>query len=246
MSLDLISSDLATIANEPRVQDLRLAEALGFDRPRVIRELIERNRPEIEGYGGLPCRTANPGALGGRPGREYHLNEPQALLICMFSRTPNAAAVRKNLIEVFMQWRRERQGVARTIEDRVDRLEAIVDGRYALALARELEKPTADGMHLGPTDLRICASALRACSRPMPAPSSQRAPSRWVDQIVARRIEAAGHAGIRRSALTHEIGGAANLDAGLDPLIRSGAVRVFYEQNPRGGPLARRYVSAGL
>jgi hypothetical protein len=46
---------------EPRVLDLRLAELLEFERPRVIRELIKRNAAELERYGGLPCHAANPG-----------------------------------------------------------------------------------------------------------------------------------------------------------------------------------------
>ena len=75
-------------ACEPRVLDLRLAERLEFERPRVIRELITRNQPELETLGGLPCHTANPGAQGGRPGTEYWLNEAQAILICMRSDAP--------------------------------------------------------------------------------------------------------------------------------------------------------------
>ena len=60
--------------------------------PRVIRELIERNKSELERYGVLPCHTANSAdALGrGRPGVEYWLNEDQALLICMRSDAPVA------------------------------------------------------------------------------------------------------------------------------------------------------------
>lgn len=36
----------------------------------------------------------------------YYLNEEQALLICMFSRTPKAAAVRREVILVFTAGRR--------------------------------------------------------------------------------------------------------------------------------------------
>lgn len=42
---DLIS--ITTINDEPRVLDTDLAEALVMKRPRVIRELIERNREEL-------------------------------------------------------------------------------------------------------------------------------------------------------------------------------------------------------
>jgi len=102
----IISQHIEIISGEPRIEDLRLAELLGFDRPRVVRELIARNLPELQSFGGLPCRTANPGPRGGRPSAAYHLNEGQALVICALSRTPAAAKVRRALIEVFTAWRR--------------------------------------------------------------------------------------------------------------------------------------------
>lgn len=108
MSALLSLSDLNTTVNhEPRVPDLLLAQRLGFDRPRKARDLIERNRVEIETYGPLASIGATTHG-GTRPtaGREFFLNEGQALLICALSRTPKAAEVRRALIEVFMAWRR--------------------------------------------------------------------------------------------------------------------------------------------
>ena len=55
---------------------------------------------ELEAYGNIPYLTEKSGKRG-RPGKAYHLNEAQALLVCKFSRTPTAAAVRKLLIETF-------------------------------------------------------------------------------------------------------------------------------------------------
>ena len=53
------------------------------------------------------CATvAQTSPKGGRPTLEYWLNEAQALLVCMFSRTDQAARVRRELVEVFMAWRR--------------------------------------------------------------------------------------------------------------------------------------------
>lgn len=101
----LTVSDLLTLDGEPRIKDLILAERLGFERPREIRRLIERHRIELQGFGGLRHRNANPGPQGGRPSQDTYLNEAQALLICMFARTPLAAEVRKSVIEVFMAWR---------------------------------------------------------------------------------------------------------------------------------------------
>lgn len=99
------SHSLIAIEGEPRVLDLDLAAWLDFALPRQIRELIARNRDELEAYGGLSCRATNPGNQGGRPGRAYYLNEGQALVICALSRTAKAATVRKALIDVFMAYR---------------------------------------------------------------------------------------------------------------------------------------------
>lgn len=100
-------SDLNTTVNhEPRVLDVLLAERLGMANPRSIREMIEANRAELEGHGGLSAAPTNPGKKGGRPGKAYYLNEGQALVICALSRTANAAAVRHALITVYMEYRR--------------------------------------------------------------------------------------------------------------------------------------------
>ena len=42
--------------NTPRVRDLDIAEWLRYDRPRTIRQLIERNREKLEKFGGIYCR----------------------------------------------------------------------------------------------------------------------------------------------------------------------------------------------
>lgn len=90
---------------EPRARDIDIAEALGFERPRDIRKLIERNIDEIEGLGAL---TRHRGAkIGrGRPEEGYLLNEEQALLASALSSAPNAPAVRAMLIRTFVAWRR--------------------------------------------------------------------------------------------------------------------------------------------
>jgi hypothetical protein len=80
-----------------------VAERLGFTRPRSIRPLIERNRAELESYGPIATRRS-----------DYHkglfdelwLNEAQALLVCLLSRTDKAAEVRRALFELFTAWRR--------------------------------------------------------------------------------------------------------------------------------------------
>ena len=110
MSAALIKlDDLRVLAqgDEPRIQDLKLAEALEYKAAYQIRELINRNRPELERYGGLSCRTINSsGPQGGRPSQEYWPNEAQAILICMRSDAPRAADVRQEVITVYQAWRR--------------------------------------------------------------------------------------------------------------------------------------------
>jgi hypothetical protein len=66
--------------SEPRIQDLRLTEALSFERPRKIHEIINRNIKKLERFGSLSYNTTNSGIKGGRPGREYWPNEKNARL----------------------------------------------------------------------------------------------------------------------------------------------------------------------
>jgi hypothetical protein len=78
-----------------RARDIHLAKRLGMSRPTNIRgELVARYRGELETYGGLHQFNANAGKVG-RPSAGYYLNEQQALLICMFSRTKDAALIRR-------------------------------------------------------------------------------------------------------------------------------------------------------
>lgn len=125
-------SDLQVLDHEPRVQDLRLAESLGFERPRKIREIIERNRPELETFG--TCPTVGH-VVRGNPVTEYWLSEPQALLICMFSRTERAREARRQLIEVFLAWRQGRLVPADPFEAMARRLEAV---ERQIAFQREM------------------------------------------------------------------------------------------------------------
>lgn len=98
---------LSEIDGEPRVRDLDLAERLGFSRPRAIRQIVERNRPEIVGLGSLATQR---GKSRGQEFTEYHLNEEQALLVAVLSNAPHAAAVRAMLIRTFVSYRRGQIG----------------------------------------------------------------------------------------------------------------------------------------
>lgn len=103
---DLTLTDISVFNGEPTILDLRLAELLGFNRPRDIRDLIKRNIEELKQYGEVCGTIPQTSPQGGRPGTEYHLNEGQALLIASLSKTEKAAAVRFMIITVFLEWRR--------------------------------------------------------------------------------------------------------------------------------------------
>ena len=106
-ALALSTADLRIISGEPRVKDLRLGQVLGFARQRKVRTVIVRHQRELESYGGLAPQV---GASISGKGRtmdnlEFHLNEEQALLVCMFARTNEAADVRRQIVKVFMAYR---------------------------------------------------------------------------------------------------------------------------------------------
>ena len=105
---DLTTQHVDAIDGEPRILDLTLAERLGFTRPRTIRQLIERNRSELERYGVIAARCRD---YQNWHFIEYWLNQIQALLVCLFSRTERAVEVREAVITVFTRWRRARRVV---------------------------------------------------------------------------------------------------------------------------------------
>lgn len=95
-------SDLdTTISDEPRVLDLRLAEALGFTDRHMIRALIRRHMKTLRTLGEVVSRRKKPTAKGGRTGTEYWLNEEQALFITAKSDTERAALVTLDMVRVF-------------------------------------------------------------------------------------------------------------------------------------------------
>lgn len=96
----------------PRVLDIELAERLWVADLHKIRTLIRDNLDELRAFGEVSARRAETTARGGRPGTTYYLNEEQALLVCILSRTERAKQVRAMLIKVFVAWRRGRLHIA--------------------------------------------------------------------------------------------------------------------------------------
>ncbi|AFL75379.1 helix-turn-helix domain-containing protein [Thiocystis violascens] len=97
---------LTPINGEPRIQDLQLAERLGFERPRKIRDLIQRNLEKLSQISVCPTMGQTSGELGGRPTKAYYLNEKQSLFLCMKADTVNAFAVQMEIIDVYSAYRR--------------------------------------------------------------------------------------------------------------------------------------------
>ncbi|MDC0677158.1 hypothetical protein [Sorangium atrum] len=100
--------------DEPLVRDVDLADRLEYERPRKIRELIERHREA----GNLNDSEVRPtvgrtSPQGGRPGTEYWLTEAAALFIVTKSETPTAIAITRELIAVYMAARRSELSAVR-------------------------------------------------------------------------------------------------------------------------------------
>lgn len=92
---------LTPINGEPRVHDLALAERLGFDRPRNIRNIIKRNMAKLLKFGVCSTVKQTHTEAGGRPAEEYYLNQKQAIFVCMKSETEQAFDVQVEIVHVF-------------------------------------------------------------------------------------------------------------------------------------------------
>lgn len=96
---------ISEIEGVPRVRDIDLAEVLGFERPRVIRQLISRNVEALNEFGEVRRMVRRTSGRGGAPADEYWLNEKQALFICTKSEARLAVEITIQMVEVFAGWR---------------------------------------------------------------------------------------------------------------------------------------------
>lgn len=92
---------------DPRLRDTDLAKKLGYERPRDIRELIERmvGEEEIDAphVRRAVRRTSMPrGGDRETEVNEYWLDETQAILVAARSKGPVARQVRQGLVKVFI------------------------------------------------------------------------------------------------------------------------------------------------
>jgi hypothetical protein len=90
---------------EPLVSDEVLAQRLGFDRPRKIKDMIRRHIADGN-INPFAVRTTVGQTSGGRPGTLYCLDEADALFIVTRSETTKAVALTKEMIRVYMLARR--------------------------------------------------------------------------------------------------------------------------------------------
>lgn len=153
---------LTPINGEPRVRDLHLAERLGFDRPRKIRDIIKRNHDKLLNFWGCPTVER---LVEGNQTAEFYLNQRQAIFICMKSETERAFDVQVEIVRVFDAYLNGelKPAVPRSFADAL---------QLAADQARQLEamQPKAEyfdrlmGTH-GTVDLETAAKTLRT-SRP--------------------------------------------------------------------------------
>ncbi|MFG1401995.1 hypothetical protein [Xanthobacter sediminis] len=100
----ITAADLHVQDGVPRVEDLRLADALGFADRHMIRTLIKRHIEALERFGEVSVMRRKPGAKGGRPSTVYSLNEEQAIYITAKSDTHRAAEITVEMVRVFRDY----------------------------------------------------------------------------------------------------------------------------------------------
>lgn len=165
---------------EPRVRDLDAAERLGFKRPRVIRELIERTWPDS--LRPIQRRAVRRRKVRGNGTQEYTVSEywlTEAELLKVIARcsTPIADAILDDMIRVYMAVRRQLATPTRAIKPRRSPVRALPaeGGALSLALSVAVAQDLRDlaltaGMSVEEVLCRIVATsagAARSVSRPV-------------------------------------------------------------------------------
>jgi hypothetical protein len=101
-------TDLVVVpSGEARMTASVLRERLGMFNNQAMTRLIDRNMASVLRFGELIATVAkNPSAQGGRPMKDYLLNEGQALYLSTRSETPVADEVRVGLVMLYMTHRK--------------------------------------------------------------------------------------------------------------------------------------------
>ena len=86
----ITGDEIVAIDGEAYIRDITLGRDLEFDRPRKIKELIDRHMESLLKMGVCPTVGRTSGPQGGRPTEDYYLNRNQAIFIAAKSETPKA------------------------------------------------------------------------------------------------------------------------------------------------------------
>jgi hypothetical protein len=125
MTNSLIALHSISPNDEPRVLDTDLAERLGFERPRAIRQLIQRHTEALGRFG--PIATQR-GVYRGHDFDAYYLNKRQAIFIIQKSDAPNAIELTIEITEVYAAW------LDGSLEPRQQKQQPAIPQDYASAL----------------------------------------------------------------------------------------------------------------
>lgn len=121
---------------EPRMRDIDIAEALGYERQYDIREMINRVSERLAGFGEVVFRSVRKTSKGGRPTKECWLNEHQTFYICTQSKTENAFAITRQIINLFVAWRNGRLNEQPEMPSRLNVSADMMDIKSLVAEAR--------------------------------------------------------------------------------------------------------------
>ena len=116
-TMDLVTiKDISLTHDEPRISDHALARGLGYRSVHEVRKLFNRNRSELETYGEIIIQEEVSSQIdgkpyGGRPKQEYLFTEQQALTLCCFARTSQAALMRGEMVKAFIDAKNSPQGI---------------------------------------------------------------------------------------------------------------------------------------
>ncbi|NKX75002.1 hypothetical protein HGG73_12635 [Rhodobacteraceae bacterium R_SAG3] len=105
--LDLTVQDFN---GEPRMRDVDIAKALGFERPQSVRQLISRCADHLTAFGEMVCCKLQQTSQRGRPGGEYWLNEHQTFYLCTQTDKQSTIEATQQIINVFVEWQHDRFG----------------------------------------------------------------------------------------------------------------------------------------
>lgn len=161
---------------QPRVRDLELAEHLGYERPRKIRDLLR----DLVAAGKLKdsevCTTAGQTSpLGGRPSTEYWLTEAQALKVVAKSETAKADAILDEVIRVFIAVRQAPAALVNVEAQMMARFEALVAPFTATMTAMAKAMQDLTGCTISDIDAKWLSREVKAIAklRAMGSPTSK-------------------------------------------------------------------------